>query len=282
MSLMVPHGPGFTFEVDNLTGTPSSATPGTNFTFGGSSADGTAVEILGALARDVCYVEVECGGCDTGGEDNSALADLLVDPAGGSAWANLAANLVAGAGTIPTQGTRGFVHRYSFPIWISAGSTVGWRARKAGATASTNGYVVIRAYGEPRRPETWWCGTGIESLGITEASSKGTAHTPGNTGTYSAYAAVGTTTRRYGALQLGVNSSDATMLGVGYYWQMGAGGVQLAGTPTLYVSGSTAEIAYRVLPGTVWVDVASGTELQVRATCSGTAEAWDVGYYGVF
>lgn len=282
-----PGGPAWQFEVDNLTGTPPATGPGTGFTYGGASADGAAVTLLTALANEVQYVVLAINGADTNAEDNSALGYLLVDTTGQVAnWAAgtvavKIADLVCGANALQNTNI-GPSHWYHFPLKIPAGASVGWRARKAGATASTNGKIAIWCYGKPKNPTAWWCGDTVEALGTTAASSKGTSHTPGNTGAFSAFAAVGTSTRRYGAIQFGTNGSDGTMLAVGYYWQLGLAGAQLAGTPTIFRAGSTAETGVQVSPGPIFVDIPAASAIQVRGTCSGVAEAWDVAAYGVY
>jgi hypothetical protein len=282
MGLIMPPGPCWSWEVDNLTGTPAAATPGTNFSFGGSSADGTTVQLLSSTASDAQYMVVGISGANTTAEDNSALADILWDPAGGTSWTNFVDNLVAGFSAVPAA-TTAISHWYHIPIWIPAGTSLAIRGRKNGGTAAGSARAVIYLFGEPKRPDMWWCGQRVEGLGITESTSKGTSHTPGNTGSYSSYATIGTSTRRYGALQLGVNGSDANASAVGYYWQIGLGSSRLPGTPTFYVAASTAEVAARSgYQGPLFVDIPASSAIQVRATCSGTAEAWNVALYGVY
>ena len=64
---------------------------------------------------------------------------------------------------------------------------------------------------------------------------------------------------------------------------MGAGGVQLAGTPTLYTCMGTAEQQARTgfaMP--IRCDIPEGTQLQVRATAdSASPETHNVAIYGV-
>ena len=283
MGLIVPPGPAWSWEVDNLTGTPPAALIGTNFTFGASNADGATVQVLAATARDACYCVIGFTGCNTGAEDNSALVDLLWDPAGGTSWTNFIDNLAAGFTPVPAAGTIPIQQFYHFPIWIPSGTALAVRARKNGATAATGGRCAIWLFGEPKRPDMWWCGQRVESLGINEGTRKGTSHSPGNSGAFSAFATIGTSTRRYGALQLGVNGSDNVMTAIGYYWQIGVGSSQLPGTPTFYFSNSTAEVSARSgFHGPLFVDIHASTAIQVRGTASGTAEAHNVALYGVY
>lgn len=283
MGLILPPGPGFGYANSNLTGTPVTNTPGTNFTFGASNADGTAVGLGVTAAEDLVYVVLGIGGCATTAEDNSALLDLMTDPAGGTSYGSFIDNLACGFSSAPTGGTIGITCWYHFPIWVPAGSSFAVRARKNGATAATGGRAVLFVYGAPKRQEMWWYGTKVEALGIDEANSKGAAHTPGNTGTFSSYATVGTSTRHYGALQFMVNGSDAGMTAVAYHWQLGIGSAQMPGTPTFYHMNATTEVMQRCgFNQPLFVNVPPSTAVQVRATASGTAEAHNVAVYGVY
>lgn len=281
MSLIVPGSPGFTFCVDTNTGSPGAVLPGVTFASPGTNVDGAVVTLFTALARDVCNLVIHLGGTAAAANNNATLVDILIDPAGGTSWASLIDDLVCG-GDSTTAVTRGYTG-YSFPIWIPAGASVGLRARTARSSA-LSGRAMAWAYGEPRRPELWWCGQGVESLGINAASSKGTTHTPGVVGAYSAWATIGTSTRRYGALQFGINVTDAIQNSAGYYWQMGVGGAQLPGSPTLYNVNDTNEVIARYGFGQpLFCDLPAGTALQCRAQCSsGTTEDHDVAYYGVY
>lgn len=278
-----PGGPQWQFEIDNLTGTPQNSTPGTNFTFGGANADGSAVSVLSALAQDIQYLVVGIAGAATTAEDNSALLDILTDPAGGTSWAETVSDLATGFTPTTTNGGIGIQCWYYLPIFVRAGTSIGVQARKNGATAATGGRVIMYGFGQAVNPDLWWCGRGVESLGVTAATSKGTAHTPGSTGSYSSFATIGTSTQRYGAIQLGVNGSDDIATNSGYHWQIGVNSTQLAGTPDFYTSTSTSETMQRSgYFGPVWVNLPSGTAIQVRATCSGAAEVQTVAIYGVY
>lgn len=280
MSLVLPGSVGWQYCPDNLTGTPPAigTAAGTAFTTGGSNADGTAVTILAATTADTQRLVLAIGTDGTAGEDNSVLANLLVDPAGGTSWTTLA-QLIAGSAVISPDGLA--THLYEFPLFLKAGTSIGMSARKNGATGVTGG-VAIWAFGRPRRPELVWCGQGIESLGVVAATSKGTAHTPGATGSFSAFATIGASTRRYGAIQLGIQSDGATINGRTYHCQLGLGGVQMPGSPTIFVATDTNERGLRTEPGAIPCDLPSGTAVQYRATSSGTANNQNVACYGVF
>lgn len=283
MALILPGGPGFTFCVDNIIASPGTVLTGTNFTTGASNADGSVVTVLSALAQDLCYLVIGFAGTSATTEDQNTLADILIDRAGGTSWSSFIDDLVIGFCPTPTAGAIGMTSWYHFPVWVPAGASLGVRARHRSANTNTNGRCVIYGYGKPKRPEMWWCGQGVESVGINAASSKGTNHTPGASSSYSSYATIGTTARRWQAMQFGVNGSDGTMLAQGYNWQLGIGGVQIPGTPTYYHSNTTTEAMTRTgFNQPLWVDIPAGTTIQCRATASGSGEVHNVAVYGCY
>jgi hypothetical protein len=283
MGLLLPGGPCFQFCVDPFTGTPVATTPGTSIGSGASNADGTAVTLLSALAQDIQYLVVGVAGLGvTTAEDNSCLLDVLVDPSGGTSWASLIDDI--GCGSRPAQTAVAITMHtwFHFPLFVKAGSSIGARCRKNGATAST-GRVMAIGFGQPKRPDLWWCGQGVETLGNVAGTSKGTAVTAGNSGALGSYTTIGTSTKRYGAIQLGVNSSDNTALAVAYHFWLAVNSAKLIGAPAWHVQMSTAEVlAQNSYGGPVWCDIPSGATIQAVGTCSGTAEALTLTTHGVF
>lgn len=274
----------FCNSVDNLVGTPSgTGVFGTNFTANSSNSDGTAVTVLSALAFDVHQLVIAIGGISLASANSNCLLDVLVDPAGGTSWSPLIDDLVCGM--TPIVGTAsGPGNIYAFPIFIKAGSSIGVRARTAHTTNITTGRIVMWAYGNPSRPDMWWCGQKVESLGINAGSSKGTNVTPGNSGTYGSWATIGTSSARYGAVQFQMNGTDGSAVALGYYFQLGVGSTKLPGSPTIARTLTTSEVGALTGPGNpIWCDVPASTPWQIRATCSSTgAEVWNGAVYGVY
>lgn len=283
MSLVVPSF-YFANQVDNLTGTPAAALPGTNFTANANNADGTSVSILSALSFDVHYLIVTIGGISANGANGQCLLDVLTDPAGGTSWGSFIDDLVCGFTPVPSAGITPIALRYYFPVFIKSGTSVGIRARTLHTSNITSGRCVMHAYGNPSNSDMWWCGSIIESLGINAASSSGTNVTPGNSGAFGSWTSVGTTTSaHYGAIQFGLNGTDGTAASLSYHWQFGYGSTQLPGSPTFYSSTTTNETTTRIgWNSPIWCSIPSGTQMQARATCSGTAETTNVAIYGVY
>lgn len=276
---------GFAHRASNHETVVGSSNPGTVFITGASNADGTAVSVLSALSFDAELIVIGCAGMHSPGVDTNALVDILVDPAGGTSWASLIDDLVFGFSSDISSITGIMTRFYAFPLWIPSGSTIGVRGRTAASSNRTNSRVVIAAYGGPSRPDMWWCGQKVESLGINAASSKGTTVTPGSSGAYGSWTNVGATTGgRYGAVQLGINGSDNNMNANWSTWQIGVASGSLACTPVGFYWGDAAtESLYQANQHFPFnCDIPEGTQLQVRGACQGTAEDYNVAIYGVY
>lgn len=273
---------------DNLDGTVPSATPGANFSAGANNAMGSVVSVLGALAHDVHYLVIGLGGISGSALICRALLDVLLDPAGGTSWDTtniFIEKLLCGYDPIPNGGLSSLNRWYHFPVYIKAGTSVGVRAQTSHTAAITSGRCVMYAFGEPSRDDMWWCGQKVESLGINAASSNGTLVTAGSTSVFGSWTNIAATGGDYGAVQFangGLQAADTTLTAVAYYWQMGYGGAQLPGSPTIYDSGNTAETMARTGNShPVFCDIPEGTTMQVRGTCSGSPEGQNVALYGV-
>lgn len=267
----------------NITGTPAAQSPGFNWASGFSNADGTSQGVLSALAHDGHLIVISVGDMWTTGTNPATLLDIMIDPAGGTSWSEFISDLVVGGAGDMTAGQTALTLHYVFPIWIPAGASIGVRSRCAAAAITSLSMVAITVFGGPSRPDMWWCGQKVESLGITAASSKGTDHTPGNSGAFSSWATVGTSTAHYGAVQLGIGAHLTAINELIYHWQIGYGSTQLPGSPTIWMRTITTEQIHFIKPyNPIWCDVPSGTTWQVRGTASGTAQAFHAAIYGVY
>ncbi len=287
MGLINSAGPDWAYCTHNFPSTPSMLAPGATCTPGTSDSDGTAVDLFGsALTHDVEYLKLGFTYAQPTSGNNDVLATILIDPAGGTSWATLIPFLICGATCTTTNvsdTTPGgiFPCWYDFPLWIPSGATIGVQARTAHTSAGTLSVTAI-AHGGNANPASWWCGQRVTGIGITEASSTGTAHTAGNSGSFSTWTNIGSTLPAdCGALQWGVNgegdsfyTNDRT-----YQFEFGVGSVRI-GPPILKaINGNEAGSSSIV--GPVFKQLASGTQLMVRGTCSGSAVSLGVGAYAV-
>jgi hypothetical protein len=284
MSLIVPQW-GWANCTTNISGTPGN-TPGTAVTAGGSAnTDGSSVSLITALGHDCEFLVIGAYLFASSTANGSALLDILIDPAGGTSWAAAPVinDLIVGYGDAVQQAltNSGAPRWYYFPLWIKSGASIGARVRCA--TASVAGRVIAIAYGGNSQPSSWWCGQSVTEIGINAASSAGTSHTPGNTGAFSTWTNFGSTTPApCGAVQFAIGGGTNTAVANGLAYQMEFGVSSTRIGPPLYQIGNTGEAFSQVIaPGPIFCDLASGTQLQVRGTCSTTAIAVDVGAWVV-
>lgn len=264
----------FANYVDNLGTTVNATTFGTTITAGGSAhTDGSVASLLSALAFDVHYIVIGFEGGGASLNEHNILADLMTDPAGGTSWGEVIADLACGFSPVAAAGSQTMNCYYYFPLYIKAGSTVGMRARSS--TASRSFRAAVYAYGNPSRPEVWWCGTKVETLGSTPASSIGTECTNAT------WTSMGTTTGRWGAMQIGFNGTTGSSNDYGLQWTVGTGSAAIAQAPVYPASIASNEQNRRQLHGPRWCDIPSGTALQLK--CDGnTAQTIDAVLYGVY
>jgi hypothetical protein len=280
---LITKPPAWAYCTTNLSGTPSNGSGnGTAVIAGTNNADGSNTSILTAVSHDVELIVINVAGLAIAGGNGSALLDLLVDPAGGTSWSStpLISDLIVGC-SVGNSSTAGYAYTYFFPLWVKSGSSLGARIRSS-HTGSLTSRVILNLYGGNSNPSSWWCGQNVESIGINAASSTGTSHTPGNTGAYSTWTNFGsTTTNVSGAVQYAVHgtSTTTTANGAGYHMEFGVASTRIG--PNVLRMTNTSESGWQLPTGPIFCSLPSGTQLQVRGTCSGTAQALDVAAYVV-
>jgi hypothetical protein len=255
----------FNKSIDNRQGTPSATVDGTNFTSGVNSAEGSVVTVLSALAFDAQFLVIAVNSVHTRTGTNGAI-DVMHDPAGGTNWSELISNLVA---TGPNQSASvGYQHWYYFPLYIPAGTSLGIRgSHNAANNTSVTSQVLLAAFGEPTRPDMWWCGNKVQTIGMTGITP--TNVTPGVSSAFGSWTNIGAVTAgRLGALQVGVGTTTTFASPSGYLWQVGAGNQVLPGFPTRYAYVDSGTVNKRELQLPMFCDIPAGTQLQIRAASS--------------
>jgi hypothetical protein len=273
--VLKPFAHAFAYLTDNLAATPTTGvtTVGTSFT-GGNSTNGTPVAWGGgALGFEGQLLVARIYGGNVANTDTRSLADILIDPAGGTSWA--AAPLVSGI-IVGHGGSYPATRDLWLPVRIPSGANLGLQARSLTTGRTHRG--VISVYGGYKGPGTWRCGSRVVSTGVDEANYSGTAHTAGNSGAWAgSWTAVGSTTPTnlfcHNLLFTGPNSGSWTSLA--YYGQIGAGNnpLTLGDTDAAHanVNTTTNELLGFHTSVPIFADVPEGTQLQVRGKCSGTA-----------
>lgn len=273
------------YAATNVSGTPKQTNPGTTFTAGGNNTMSTAVSVLSALSQDVCYLTIGFQGINVSAGDSSALADLLVDPAGGTSWSTKIASLACGF--TPTN-TVAFGNSlwYHFPLWIKAGSTLGIKAQTNHTADLTAGAVIVHAFGAPSKPDSWWCGQAVETLGANTTSSQGVAVTPGSSSANGSWTTLGTSTKPYGALQFGDNgtANTTTTNGIGNLYHIGVGSNKLPGSIGLYSTSSSNESLARSFNSQpIWCNIPANTAIQaIGMSSSASPQNHNLIAYGVY
>lgn len=269
MSLIVPRGPQWAYYTDNYPATPSTSAFGTAVTAGANDTMGTAVEALDTIAHDCEYLEITISGFNANATAHQVLLDILVDPAGGTSWSVLISGLLCGY-TVASATTIPRACFYNFPLWIPAGTSIGLQAQTH-HSATDAGNVTIAIQGGNSNPASWWCGQGVETIGVDTASSQGTLVTPGNTGAFSSWVDLGaptTTTRDGGAIQTGVQSNGTDVAGRAFRIEFGAGDNRIG--PARHLITGTTEAGWTHNSGPVFRSIRAGTQLQARGTANTT------------
>ncbi len=287
--MRAPHPLTYAYLTESYAGNPTNS-PGTSVVGGYSNADGTAVALIGTpLTHDVQLLDVIISAAVsnvTSTVDSSQIMDLLIDPAGGTAW-DTTNVFIEGllCGYLPAQvHSNGNVtaRRWRFPIFIPAGATIAGRSRSIqAASGPVTVEVSLKAWGGPNRPV--WYGQKVDAIGINRASSGGTAiSTNASPSTYNSFASFGSVTaRRYGALlpyatPIGSQSSSASA-----QLQLGIGSVQIS--PTYNYGASSAETASPFNEDNlIYRDIPEGTQLQYRfRSTASTAQNQQMIIHGV-
>jgi hypothetical protein len=272
LGLIIPAGPDWAYCTHNFPATPDYDVPGVAATPGGSSADGTAVDLFGsALAHDVEYLRLGFVAPHPSGGKNDTLATILFDPAGGTSWQVLIPFLsIGGIGTPNSGGALvAGLHgaTYDFPVWVPSGSTLGIRIRTATASPPTV-YTTAFAFGGNRNPGSWWCGQRVTAIGIVEGDSEGTDFTAGLSSSFSSWTNFGSVlSADCGALQFAVCGIGGSFYDTAVFqYEFGVAGQRIGPPIIKQITGS--EVGGSSVVGPLFKSLPSGTQFQARAMTS--------------
>jgi hypothetical protein len=254
---------------NNLPATPAAAGYGASITTGATPNVKTAyTELFAATTYDVYGFWLYYSGSSASG----SIANFLLDIAIGAASSEqviLPDYQVGWTNTVAGGGNGAFI-----PIFIPRGTRIAARLQSSLANDVCRFLLFLN------RGASGYLGqlfTNCDTYGANLANSGGTAHTAGNSGAESTPATIGTTTRPYGAVSLSVNGANATTTGVAYHWELMIGGTNHG---EWYTVNTTAEIVYGPLPQTpMYISIPSGTALQIRGECSGTAQSQEIAFH---
>lgn len=289
MSLLVPSKSPigeFTYrEGSHLTTRPGTTGFGTAIT-PGNNTYGTALQI-GADTVEECWgILIGVNNINASTLAKDSLTQIGFDFTGGTtfpATPDRFNSIELLTSCASTYGTAGSGLAFYFPIYLPAGTAIMARGSVNNATVGTQN-VWWQLYGRPKNPEVARRGQFVQALGITAASSSGTAVTPGG-------AAEGT------AVSVGLLTDDS------WYWEWGVGQNDADMQPAvlhsdILIGSSTGPVIVENLPHTLggqeaitkpaslaWAPVASvpaGTEIFARMQNSTTNDtAYSVAVYAV-
>ena len=206
--LMPPQTFGFNYVTGNvITVRPGSAGFGTSITPAQNSF-GSYTEILSdtSVTRDCYAILINVNSIFTATQAKDSLTTIGIDTAGGTSYVDLIPNLLTSCAG--DYGAKGGIWYY-FPVYIPAGSAIAAKGSVNNATVGTQ-RVAIWLYGAPTNPESLIYGHGVESVGITAASSCGTTVTSG-TVSEGSWTSLGTTAKKWIACTCGMGINDGTM-----------------------------------------------------------------------
>ena len=291
MGLILPNGPSWAHWTDNMGDVSSGTSYATIHQAGASGSDSSPGTVLSALTHDCEYLVIGYGGFSGGtGSDGSALLDILVDPAGGTSWTELIADLLVGNGwasTMPNfstqSGTTIFNPQYfHFPLWIPAGTSIGVRARAKAASPLATSRVFMAAAGGNRNPASWWCGQSVETVGsIDTTNCRGEVHTTTQT-SFGAWDDIGNPiSGAGGAVQFAVQGQGTAISSSdGAVFEFGIGGQKIG--PSFYKGQSSGEAGTTfAVCGPIFAQIAHGAQMQVRSKALNAATGYDVAAYVV-
>lgn len=256
--------------IHNLQATPAN-NPATNGTTVAASASvntkGSWVEIFAAatVAYDVFGITIFIANDVTTAASTRNLYDIGIGAA--AAETVLVPNIMNAATT--NLGNQPSPREIFIPIFVPKGTRIAMR-KQSNIGSKTSSIAMFLHSGGGLPP--WAVFTGCDSYATDTATSGGQAHTPGNSGTYSAWTNLGATlSRNYSAILplIGVGS-DAVMSQLTGYLDLGIDSVGFG--KYMYLV-SNLECIGAVIPNMpLYNRWPSGAQMMLRSTMSGTAD----------
>jgi hypothetical protein len=237
-----------------------SSTTGTLLTGGAAHtlpASPTQIVSAAANTTEAEWIRIWIHGMSVSATDTNALLNIYIGGAGAETLFidSLSAGWSAGSNAV------GLPMTYWFPVRIPRGTRISASLRSLIASDTARVFVELGVSNGRH-----WVGSGVETLGETTASSRGTSVTPATTG--SGWTSIGTSGRRYRYIALGVQgNNDTTLLDGWLHWYVGTGSAILQHVGALLTRTDATE-AHEVNDAGRWCDIPSGTALQLNAYAS--------------
>lgn len=239
---------------------------------------GSWAQLFAAQTEDTLGILININSNNTGVTSRGTVIDIGWDEAGGTSYTARIEGLICGGASSYAVGGSGVW--YYFPIFIPAGSSIAARANSTVATAFRVAAVLSQKSVNPVMVRR---GSFVEAMGVS--GSAGTAIVPGQAAE-GAWTLIGTTSNRCWWWQLGVqvDVADTAWQNNVIHFDMAVGDatnkdIIIYDTP---ISTNAAEYITNI-PITVGVewDVPSGSNIYVRAQCSGILDSYNCAVYGL-
>jgi hypothetical protein len=263
--------------------TRPAAANGTSITPVTTNAYGTAVRLGNALTADAWGILININSNSGSAASRNSVIQLMVDPAGGTAYTAVLTGLLCGGAAPYTLGGGMW---YYFPYFINSGATIAVAGRGSVVTAFTVGCEV---YQTPENAQNMRRGSFFETLGITvgAGTAVGVTVVPGTT-SVGAWTAIGTTTNPLWWWQFGLQMpvGDTSWAAATLHVDIGFGS---ATTPDIIISDAiftydaTEQAIKPELSGGCAYDVPGGSTIYARIQNSGVLETgnYTIGVYGM-
>jgi hypothetical protein len=275
MSLARTKFAGTTLWQHNLSATPSLTQWGTRLTASGTPHAKGSWATFATATYDVYGFWLGVNGVATSATRTDAMIDIGFGTSG-SPENIIVPEYLCGWRSTPNLGPL----MQWFPIFIPKGAIIQGRIQALIASDTADVAIWLNG-GTSAMPGPLF--SGCDAYGTATASSIGTSHTPGNTGAESTDASIGsTTTKNYGAVAIGLGGTLAqtTQTNIAYHWELTISGTTVA--EWFGETHTTEAIAGPFPPTPFYCNIPIGTQLQVQAEASGTAQAQDVAFYCFF
>lgn len=275
--LMIPKPQTILTELNNWNASPSSSIFGISVPAHATIHTKSAwVEMFAAaaLTYDVYGISVVISNDALGATAVGNIYDIGV---GAAAAEVVLIPDILNSGPVSVRGVA--IKEFYFPIFIPKGTRIAARHQSSVTVQPGNVSITLHGSNGMVGPNVF---AGCDSYGADLATSKGTSHTVGNNGSYSAWANLGATlTRDYSALQLMATLGSAgTLASLSHYWQIGVNSTLLRHYMSTQSTSEDLGWIYPVQP--LYGNFALGTQIMMRGQCSGTADNLTFGFLAFY
>jgi len=271
MGLMLPQT-SIVGSQSNFSATPSVTASGTTVTASGSTnTKGAWAELITTTNFEVLGFSLSVSATGLSGSQRNMLLDLGVGAAGSEQVVLSNINLGSVAAIVSNRAN---VLAHYFPVRIAAATRIAARIQSGTASQAVN--VMITVNGQASSPPGLLF-AGVDMLGANTGTSNMVALTAGTLGAESAWTNIGSTTARqyFAIMPMVAQNNNAAMTVRGYHVEVGYSSTTIA---EYYFSTTAEEDVGQLMPP--WPHlcrIPTGTQMQVRAECSGVGESLSYG-----